>query len=266
MNQTPQEIHIEYWRLCDLLEAPVNPKDHDLPGIGSSIERFGYVDPVMVDERTGRLVRGHGRREQLLAMKEAGKSPPLRVKLDSDGEWLVPVTRGVWFNSDDEALAYSLADNRLTENGGWDEEALTGALNQLLANGGPEALEGTGFDPEDFEQLLEGDKSGSGSDGSLLSLTDVTIGDPKHVVEKGQVFTLGKKHTLVCAEVIDGWQAWVGLLNGDDVLFAPYPGPFVPLSLKAEGKRLVLVQPDPYIAGHILDRYCEIFGDDSVSA
>ena len=46
---------------------------------------------------------------------------------------------------------------------------------------------------------------------------------------------------------------YLPLLNSGD-LFLPYPGPFVPLSIKAGNNRLVMVQPDPYIAGHILDR------------
>lgn len=149
------KVYVEYWSLNELLEAPVNPKEHDLPGIGASMRRFGYTDPMMVDERTGRLVRGHGRREELLSMKQAGSEPPLRVQVREDGEWLVPVVRGVSFNSDDEALAYSLADNKLTEKGGWDKEVLAGVLNQILADNGREGLEGTGFTDEDLAVLLD---------------------------------------------------------------------------------------------------------------
>jgi hypothetical protein len=49
-----------------------------------------------------------------------------------------------------------------------------------------------------------------------------------------------------------------------DAIFAPYPGPFVPLTLKAEERAIVMVQPDEYIAGHILDQYENVKGAGSV--
>jgi hypothetical protein len=64
--------------------------------------------------------------------------------------------------------------------------------------------------------------------------------------------------------VISEWTVWVKYLEGDNVLFAPYPGAFVPLGVKADTHRLVMIQPDTYIAGHILDRYSEVYGGDSV--
>lgn len=146
-------IYLEYWPLSKVLEAPINPKDHDLPGLGASMHRFGYTDPMMIDERTGRLVRGHGRREKLLEMKEGGESPPLRIRVDDNGEWLVPIVRGVSFNSDDEALAYSLADNKLTEKGGWNTQLLADVLKGLTERGGDESLEGTGFNDVDLAAL-----------------------------------------------------------------------------------------------------------------
>lgn len=42
-----------------------NPKLHDLPRIAASIERFGFVAPLVMDATTGRLVAGHGRLEAL---------------------------------------------------------------------------------------------------------------------------------------------------------------------------------------------------------
>jgi len=147
------KVYLEYWPLSELLEAPVNPKEHDLPGIGASMRRFGYTDPMMIDERTGRLVRGHGRREELLSMKQTESKPPLRVQVRDDGEWLIPVVRGVSFNSDDEALAYSLADNKLTEKGGWNTQMLADVLSGLTERGGDDALKGTGFNDVDLAKL-----------------------------------------------------------------------------------------------------------------
>lgn len=154
MNKKAQnQIYIEYWSLSDILTAPTNPKEHALADIGQSMRRFGYTNPMLIDERTDHLVAGYGRREKLMAMKEAGESPPQRIQVRDDGEWLVPVIRGVRFQSDDDALAYLLADNWLTEKGGWDDAALAAVLQELLEGGGEEILTGTGLSEDDLTAI-----------------------------------------------------------------------------------------------------------------
>ena len=74
---------------------------------------------------------------------------------------------------------------------------------------------------------------------------------------------MSEKHHLLCAGVISQWSQWKPLLT-EDSLFCPYPGVFVPLGGRAATHKLVMVQPDVYIAGHILDRYCEVHGEDAV--
>jgi hypothetical protein len=69
---TTDTRRLEYVPLDDLQPAARNPKRHDLPAIGRSIDTFGYVEPVVLDERTGRLVAGHGRVEQLRAARDGG--------------------------------------------------------------------------------------------------------------------------------------------------------------------------------------------------
>src|SRR5690606_26504386 len=80
------------------------------------------------------------------------KAPPARIQA-KDGEWYVPVIRGVSFNSDAEVEAYLVADNRLTELGGWNEPELA-ALLQDLANEDENLLQATGYDGDDLQQLL----------------------------------------------------------------------------------------------------------------
>ena len=43
-------------------------------------------------------------------MKDANEKVPNRIK-EKDGEWLVPVLKGISFNDDNEAQAYLIADN-----------------------------------------------------------------------------------------------------------------------------------------------------------
>ena len=56
---------------------------------------------------------------------------------------------------------------------------------------------------------------------------------------------------------------WSPLLT-EGTIFAPYPGPFVPFGEKVKQHSLVMVQPDPYTAGHILDRYEDANGAASI--
>lgn len=147
-------LTIEYVPLDDLKAHPRNPKDHDIGAISKSVKRFGYVAPVIVDERSGYLVAGHGRIDTLAQLRQQGKQPPANVQVSALGEWLVPVVRGVSFNSDSEVEAYLVADNRLTIMGGWNEPELASLL-QDLAREDQALLEATGYDADDLQALLD---------------------------------------------------------------------------------------------------------------
>ena len=92
---------------------------------------------------------------------------------------------------------------------------------------------------------------------------DITIAEPRHEVSPGDRFVLGEQHYLFCVSPIDEWADWKDLLT-DSVLLCVYPGPFVPFGAKPAKHRLIMVQPDTYICGHILDRYADANGEDSV--
>lgn len=146
----PDEIRIEYMPLSKLVRAPRNAKTHDLQAIAESMQRFGYVASVIIDDATGRLVAGHGRLDTLQSLKAQGQPPPDRIRVNGD-EWLVPVQCGVSFDDAQEAEAYVVADNRTTEMGGWDETMLAEVLSDLAA---AEKLDGTGYDGDDLDAML----------------------------------------------------------------------------------------------------------------
>ena len=105
----------------------------------------------MVDERTGLLSSGHGRRELVLRRRAEGGEPPDGIVVE-DGIWKVPVQRGWSSANDDEAYAYLVAANRLSERGGWYEELLADGLVALReAEAG---LAGTGYSNDDVDLLL----------------------------------------------------------------------------------------------------------------
>lgn len=148
--------------LDDLPEAVRNPKAHDEQGIDASLDRFGYVEPAVLDERTGRLVSGHGRKRGLQAKRERGEQPPEGVELGAEGVWLVPVYRGWTSRSDAEAEAYLLAANRLTERGGWQNDGLASLLQELAGQEG--GLDGTGYTADDLTELVASLTPPSGPD------------------------------------------------------------------------------------------------------
>lgn len=142
---------LELVLLDELVPAATNPKDHDDEMFDQSIERFGYIEPIIRDDRTGRLISGHGRRERLIARRERGQAPPEGIETDDQGRWLVPVQAG-WASRDDaEADAAVIALNRVGERGGWNKEPLAAMLAEMADNGG---LAGVGYDRSDLDDLV----------------------------------------------------------------------------------------------------------------
>lgn len=167
-----------------------------------SIARFGFVSPIIIDERTGQLVAGHGRLDALQQMKTTGQPPPERI-ISKNGEWLVPVIRGVTFKDTTEAEAYALADNRLVEAGGWDEEALATVLSDLAAQ---DALQGIGWDRDDVDQILRdlGMLEVPEDPGAQLNRADEL--QVRWKVKTGDVWEIpsnilpGKTHMIMCGD------------------------------------------------------------------
>lgn len=143
----------QYMPLDDLLTRrdPRNAKLHDTAGIGASMERHGYIEPVALDERTGLLISGHGRVEWLDEIRTASAEPPEGIVKADDGQWHVPVDRGWSSADDDEAETALIGLNQLTSNGGWDINRLHDQLSRL--SGLPSALSGVGFTDKDIERL-----------------------------------------------------------------------------------------------------------------
>jgi ParB-like chromosome segregation protein Spo0J len=149
-----QQPYLEYMALSELVERyhPRNPREHDLGAIIVSIRQFGYLDPGTIDERSGYFAEGHGRTRALLEMQRQQEDPPRYVEA-RNGDWYVPVNRGMDFASDDELLAYLVAHNRTTERSGWDNEQLVGILQDLAA--ADDALfQATGYDGDDVDAMI----------------------------------------------------------------------------------------------------------------
>ncbi|MFJ8043778.1 hypothetical protein ACIRBX_25080 [Kitasatospora sp. NPDC096147] len=265
--------YIDYLPLDEIQPAARNPKGHDDDGLDSSVDKFDFTEPGLLDERTGRLVAGHGRYDTLTRRRDAGKPAPDGVVVTDDGSWTVPVVRG-WASRDDaHADAYLIASNQLTAKGGWDGAGLLEMLSGLEAIDS-DLRAATGFDRTDLDTMIaelspgadnpDGEEPGQPDAeelrrGDLLALAGVTVGVPEHEVANGQVWKLGEHHHLVVGDVFEGWPLWAPLLT-DGALFLPYPTPLAPFADRADGRRLVMVQPERYLAGHLLDKWARISG------
>jgi hypothetical protein len=238
---------IERWPVERIKPYEKNANTHpenQLKLIMASMQEFGWTMPALVDE-AGMLIAGHGRLE---AAKRLGLT-------------IVPVivARG-W--TDAQKRAYVIADNQIAAKSVWNTELLSVELADLKGLGFDLSL--TGFGEDELADLLATPGADDGEDqGRLLNLMDITIAEPRNKPERGDHYLLGGRHHLVCCGVIEDHAQWSPLL-GPGTLFAPFPGPFVPFAEKAAEAVFVMVQPDRYIAGHLLDRYEDAHGADSI--
>lgn len=136
---------MDYISIDDVVPAPLNPKNHDVEELARGFKRFAYTNPLLICERKGQLVAGHGRLAALKLLRELGESEPDGIKPG----WFVPVIRGWSSVNDSEYDLYLAADNQHTIKPGWHEDILLG----LLTSPQVDDLDGTGFTLEDLDAL-----------------------------------------------------------------------------------------------------------------
>ena len=130
----------EVREIDDLIPYASNSRTHSddqVAQIAASIKEFGVTSPILVDENNG-IIAGHGR---LAAMKK------LKMK-----ETPVIILEGL---TEAQRKAYVIADNKLTLNGGWDDEILAiefEALKDMDFD-----LELTGFSLEEIDDMFLND-------------------------------------------------------------------------------------------------------------
>jgi len=153
---------------------PGNPRKGDVEAVKRSYERFGQRKPI-VALPDGTVIAGN---HQFLAAKALGWDEIAVVFVDDD---------------DQTAKAFALADNRTSDLGSYDSEALAELLADVAVN--PELLLATGYTQADLDALI----------GEIEELPPV-VGDPDEVPEsapaktiKGDVWLLGP-HRLMCGD------------------------------------------------------------------
>lgn len=141
----------EYQPVADLKPADRNAKAHDQAALQASLDTFGAIEPVVVDERTGKLLAGHGRAEKLGELEAAGADPPEGVVVGDDGRWQWLVVRGARSRDDAHAEAMAVALNRIGERGGWRPDVLSATLDALW---GTDLADATGWSADELDDLI----------------------------------------------------------------------------------------------------------------
>jgi ParB-like chromosome segregation protein Spo0J len=134
------DLQIQHYPPQRLIPYARNARTHadeQISQIAGSIAEFGFINPILVGEDNV-IIAGHGR---LMAAQRLGLKT-------------VPVIMLAHL-SETQRRALVIADNKIAENAGWDEEMLRLELQALR-----EAdfdLDITGFDFEDIDRLLNGE-------------------------------------------------------------------------------------------------------------
>ena len=192
---------IEQWPIARLKPYAKNARTHSddqIAKIAASLVEYGWTAPVMVTD-DGEIVAGHGR---LLAAQHLG--------LDE-----VPIIR-LSHLTPEQVRAYRIADNRLSELSGWDDELLAAELHALNAAGFDLGL--TGFEGEDIDRLLASLDEADGVTGE-----DVIPELPVNPVSRpGDLWLLGD-HRLLCGDSTKTDDV-IRVMNGERaILFATDP-------------------------------------------
>lgn len=171
---------IEKKNTADLLPADYNPRKDLKPGdaeyekLKRSIEQFGYVEPVIWNQTTGRVVGGHQRLKVLMDM---GMTEVDCVVVEMDEE---------------KEKALNIALNKIS--GDWDKDKLALLIADLQGADFDVSL--TGFEPAEIDALFkdtlkDGVKDDDFDVGAELAQPTMT--------KPGDVWTLGR-HRLICGD------------------------------------------------------------------
>ncbi len=177
---------VELVAINSLTPNPRNARTHSdkqVAQIAASIERFGWLVPIIVDE-VDMIAAGHGR--WLAAMTMCLRE--------------VPIIRAS-FLTDEDRRAFALAENRIAQLSGWDESILAEELT-ILFEGGYE-LEITGFSVADLDISVPVV--------APLEAEDIPEPEGNTVSRVGDMWLVGD-HKLYCgdARAVESWETLLG--------------------------------------------------------
>lgn len=166
--------------VADLLPAQYNPRKDLKPGddeyekLKRSITEFGYVEPVIWNQTTGRVVGGH---QRLKVLQEMGMTEIDCVIIEV---------------SEEKEKALNIALNKIS--GDWDTDKLALLITDLQGSDLDVSL--TGFESAEIDALFKDDIKDGVKDDDF----DVEAELKKPTITKsGDIWTLGN-HRLICGD------------------------------------------------------------------
>jgi DNA modification methylase len=166
-------------RLAALKPSPRNARTHtkkQIHLIAESIRGFGFVAPILIDG-SGEIVAGHGRYEAATLL---GMTTVPVVCLDH-------LTK-------DQLRAYRIADNRLAELAGWDNEILKVELSHLIEI--DFEVELTGFETPQIDLIVSSDVSPAPKVDPADAVEPIGA---QAVTQRGDLWLLGE-HRILCGD------------------------------------------------------------------
>ncbi len=173
MDLNVQQIALE--QLVPYARNARTHSDSQVAQIAGSIAEFGFVNPVLVSGDNV-IIAGHGR---VMAAKKLGLQTVPTIKLDHLTE--------------NQRRALVIADNKIAENAGWDEELLRLELQNLADEDFD--LDLLGFDDVELDDLL------TSLDDDEAAALDENIPEVQEnpVSRTGDVWIMGE-HRLLCGD------------------------------------------------------------------
>lgn len=173
-------MRIEKKNITDLIPAYYNPRKDLKPGdkeyekLKRSIHEFGYVDPLIWNQQTGRLIGGH---QRLKVLKDMGVEDVDVVVVDMNEE---------------KEKALNVALNKIS--GDWDKNKLMLLITDLQGEDFDVSL--TGFDPEELDDLFKDDLKDDVKDDNFD--VDKELKKPT-MTKPGDLWQMGE-HRLLCGD------------------------------------------------------------------
>lgn len=173
-------MRIEKKKVTDLIPADYNPRKDLKPGdkeyekLKRSIHEFGYVDPLIWNQHTRRLVGGH---QRLKVLKDMGIEDVDVVVVDMGEE---------------KEKALNVALNKIS--GDWDKDKLMLLITDLQGEDFDVSL--TGFDPEELDDLFKDDLKDDVKDDNFD--VDKELKKPT-MTKPGDLWQMGE-HRLLCGD------------------------------------------------------------------
>lgn len=212
-------MNIIYLRTQDLAPRANNARTHtdkQIKQIARSIEAFGFTNPILVDE-TSRIIAGHGR---VRAAQQLGIERVPTICLRD--------------LSQEQIRAYVIADNRLAELAGWDDEIL-GIEFKYMAELEIDTsfdLTLTGFEIPEIDLLIQQvDKDIPPEE----EATTLSVAEGPAVTRHGDIWRIGR-HRLICGDAtcLDSYER---LLSGEKAQMVFSDAPYnVPIAGHVGGK------------------------------